>query len=188
MPAGVAGDRGGHALQVLEDGLHTPKTSAGENHFLFSLGGRQRSVGCRLGKGEFGFDGPGTDGADGGPCPESDDQRDGQASAKERAAHGNSPMTVFHSGIRQRRFVGCKVDFGGYPKNCARKKKGRAYWRSPPFSTGRAAGPCVRIETFRSGYSGLLISPQAIRGGAVLEAPEATAWMTMAVPPLLNTE
>jgi len=33
-----------------------------------------------------------------------------------------------------------------------------------------------------------VITPQAIRGGAVLDAPPATAWMTIAVPPLLKTE
>ena len=32
------------------------------------------------------------------------------------------------------------------------------------------------------------MTPQAMRGGAVLDAPPATAWMTMAVPPLLKTE
>lgn len=37
-------------------------------------------------------------------------------------------------------------------------------------------------------YSGLVITAQAIRGGAALDAPDATAWMTIAVPPLLNTE
>jgi hypothetical protein len=37
-------------------------------------------------------------------------------------------------------------------------------------------------------YSGLLMIAQAMRGGAVLEAPDATAWITMAVPLLLNTE
>jgi hypothetical protein len=69
--------------------------------------------------------------------------------------------------------------------NCGEKKKGRAMKARPLFSIGRAAGACARIETL---YSGLLMMAQAMRGGAALEAPEATAWITMAVPPLLNTE
>jgi hypothetical protein len=78
------------------------------------------------------------------------------------------------------------VDFAGYPENCARKKKGRAIL-AQPFFFDWARGWSVRPDR-NLGYSGLVISPQAIRGGAALEAPEATAWMTMAVPPLLKTE
>ena len=62
-------------------------------------------------------------------------------------------MTVFHSGIHQRRFVGCKVDFGGYPKNCARKKKGRAILAQPSFFDG-ARGWSVRPD--RNLYSAWL--------------------------------
>src|SRR5271156_449167 len=66
-----------------------------------------------------------------------------------------------------------------------RRKKGRAMQAQPLSSTGRAAGACAPIE---NRYSGLEMTAQAMRGGASLEAPEATACMTMAVPPLLNTE
>ena len=66
-----------------------------------------------------------------------------------------------------------------------RRKKGRAMQAQPFSSRRRAAGTCAPIETR---YSGLEMTAQAMRGGAALEAPEATACMTMAVPPLLNTE
>jgi hypothetical protein len=71
------------------------------------------------------------------------------------------------------------------PKGLRREDKGPRHAARPLVSTRRAAGEGAPIETC---YSGLEITAQAMRGGAVLEAPEATAWMTMAVPPLLNTE
>jgi hypothetical protein len=65
-----------------------------------------------------------------------------------------------------------------------RRKKGRAMQARPLFDWAR--GWCVRPD--RTRYSGLEMTAQAMRGGAALEAPEATACMTIAVPPLLNTE
>jgi hypothetical protein len=53
-----------------------------------------------------------------------------------------------------------------------RKRKGPRDVSAALLSTRRAAGAGAPIETR---YSGLLIMPQAMRGGAVLEAPPATA-------------
>ncbi len=71
-------------------------------------------------------------------------------------------------------------------------------WEPPrcrPFRHGatRASKPTI-LRKVRSVWgaqdggvqSGLAITPQAMRAGAPL--PEATAWMMMAVPPLLKTE
>ena len=96
-------------------------------------------------------------------------------------------MSRLQLGIRQERFVGCSVEYRGYPRGLRREKKRAARWRRGPCLSDWARG-CVRTPGSKRLYSGLVITPQAIRGGAVLEAPEATAWMTMAVPPLLKTE
>ena len=60
------------------------------------------------------------------------------------------------------------------------------FWAVPMTS----ADQFVRTDDLivRKIYSGLLITPHAIRGGAPLVVSLLTAWITIAVPPLLKTE
>jgi hypothetical protein len=53
---------------------------------------------------------------------------------------------------------------------------------------GRCAILYREVNRNRRYYSGFAMIPHAIRGGALLDAPVATAWITIAVPPLLKTE
>ena len=87
--------------------------------------------------------------------------------------------------IRRERFIGCRLEYRGYANRRAKKKKGPRD-ASAALLFDWARGWCVRPD--RTRYSGLEMTAQAMRGGAALEAPAATACMTMAVPPLLNTE
>src|ERR1700743_1059456 len=54
---------------------------------------------------------------------------------------------------------------------------------------GAASRRAQNVPEFGENYSaGLAMTAQAMRGGAALVASLATAWITMAVPPLLKTE
>jgi hypothetical protein len=69
----------------------------------------------------------------------------------------------------------------------AKGEKGRE-WALQPFFQILAVNGAPARNPLRFDYSGLLMTAHAMRGGAVLDAPEATAWITIAVPPLLKTE
>ena len=69
------------------------------------------------------------------------------------------------------------VGRGDRRRRYARKKKGRSMTLRPKLSLAYG------------NYSvGFVMSAQAMRGGAALLASVATAWITIAVPPLLKTE
>src|SRR5713101_5663567 len=146
-PARITSGHGTNAFEVLEDRLYTPETPTSQNGSLRGLADSQRNVYRRFGERVVRLGGgTSANGAYGAPSEEGGDGCNRKGTTDSRTAHDFTP---------------------GVSTADARALPAR------PTPTLMKYTP-VQSRWMRR-YSGLLITPQAMRGGAAVEVPPATA-------------